>query len=99
LVSKLYVKFYRITDHEETFAPIDEWDTIWTTLALETHHKWVLVLQINVKLTFLKIYIEEEVYAQQPFILKYKENPFFSVNWRRNCMGWKKILQLGIQEF
>jgi hypothetical protein len=28
LVSKLYVKFYRITDHEETFAPIDEWDTI-----------------------------------------------------------------------
>ena len=49
----------------ETFAPVACMDTIKTILAIVSQKKWH-VYQMDVKSTFLKGYLEEEVYVEQP---------------------------------
>ena len=58
-------------DFNKTFVPIACMDTVRTVLAIATQNKWP-VYQMDVKLTFLNEYLEEEVYY---FI--YKKNDFF----------------------
>ena len=52
-------------DFNETFAPIARMDTVRTVLAIVAQNKWP-VYQMDVKLTFLNGYLEEEVYVEQP---------------------------------
>ena len=52
-------------DFNETFAPVARMDTIRTVLAIAAQNKWH-VYQMDVKLTFLNGYLEEEVYVEQP---------------------------------
>ena len=52
-------------DFNETFSPIACMDTVRTILSIATPNKWH-VYQIDVKLTFLNDYLEEEVYVEHP---------------------------------
>ena len=52
-------------DFNETFAPIARMDTVRTVLAIAVQNKWH-VHQMDVKLAFLNVYLEEEVYVEQP---------------------------------
>jgi hypothetical protein len=62
-------------DYEETFAPIERYSYIITIIALAAKMKWKLH-QMDVKITFLNSFIEEEVYIEQPqgFEVEDKEN-------------------------
>jgi hypothetical protein len=52
-------------DYEETFAPVARYTSIRTIITLATKMKWKLH-QMDVKTTFLKGVIEEEVYIEKP---------------------------------
>ena len=49
----------------ETFAPVARMDTVITVLPIAAQNKWSSY-QMDVKSTFLKGYLEEEVYVEQP---------------------------------
>ena len=51
-------------DFNETFVHVAQKDTVKTNLAIATQNKWH-VYQIDVKLTFLNGYLEEEVYVEK----------------------------------
>lgn len=50
-------------DYNETFAPVAQLDTIKALLELATQKRWK-IFQLNVKLTFLNGYLEEEIYRE-----------------------------------
>eukprot|EP00253_Pinus_taeda_P018256 PITA_18256 len=52
-------------DYDETFAPVERYSSIRSTLALSAKMSWK-TLQMDVKTTFLNGKIEEEVYIEQP---------------------------------
>ena len=52
-------------DYEETFAPFSRYSSIRTIISLAVEMGWH-VHQMDVKTTFLKRVIEEEVYTEQP---------------------------------
>ena len=52
-------------DYDETFAPIAQFTSIRTIIALASVMGWKLY-QMDVKTTFLNGEIEEEVYVEQP---------------------------------
>ena len=52
-------------EFKETFASVACMDIVRTILAIAAQNKWH-VHQMDVKLTFLNGYLEEEVYVEQP---------------------------------
>ena len=52
-------------DINDTFGHVALMDTFITIMAIITQNKWH-VYQMDVKLTFLNGYLEEEVYVEQP---------------------------------
>ena len=52
-------------NYEETFAPVAQYTSIRSIMALASMMKWDLH-QMDVKTTFLNGVIEEEVYIEQP---------------------------------
>ena len=52
-------------DYEETFSPRERYTSIRTIMAFASMMKWSLH-QMDVKTTFLNVFIEEEVYIEQP---------------------------------
>ena len=52
-------------DYEENFAPVAQYSSIRTILALSTQMGWH-IHQMDVKTVFLNGIIEEEVYIEQP---------------------------------
>jgi len=52
-------------DYEETFAPVARYTSIRAILSIDAVMKWKLH-QMDVKTTFLKGVVEEEVYVKQP---------------------------------
>jgi len=64
LVEKGYAQ-QRGIDYNETYAPVARFDTIITILALTTQYKW-LVYQFDVKSTFLKGELKEDLYVHEP---------------------------------
>ncbi|KAA0026211.1 reverse transcriptase [Cucumis melo var. makuwa] len=64
LVAKGYSQRKGI-DYDEVFAPIARLETIRLLIALAAQNNWK-IFQMDVKLAFLKGYLEEEVYLEQP---------------------------------
>jgi len=72
LVEKGYAQ-QRGIDYNETYAPVARFDTIITILALTTKYKW-LVYQFDVKSTFLKGELKEDLYVHEPQVYEEIEN-------------------------
>jgi hypothetical protein len=51
--------------HDETFAPVDRYTSIWSIIAITTEMGW-RIHQMDVKTVFLNGFIEEEVYIEKP---------------------------------
>ncbi|KAL0561666.1 hypothetical protein IC582_002106 [Cucumis melo] len=64
LVAKGYSQRKGI-DYDEVFAPVARLETIRLLIALAAQNNWK-IFQMDVKLAFLKGYLEEEVYLEQP---------------------------------
>lgn len=64
LVVKGFHQTYRV-DFYEVFAPVARWDTIRLILGLAAQEDWV-VLQLNLKSTFLHGELSEDVFVEQP---------------------------------
>ena len=52
-------------DLNETFSPVAHMDTIKIVLAIVAQNKWH-AYQMDVKSAFLNVYLDEEVYVEQP---------------------------------
>ena len=52
-------------DYEETFAPVSIYTSIRSVLSLAAVMKWK-IHQRDVKIAFLNVVVEEEVYVEQP---------------------------------
>ena len=52
-------------DYNKTFAPIDRLDTVRMVLAIAAQKKWS-VYQMDVKLVFFNLFLQEKVYVKQP---------------------------------
>lgn len=63
LVVKGYSQVFGV-DFSETFASVARLDTVRMLLALAAHNAWK-IYQLDVKSTFLNVYLEEEIYVEQ----------------------------------
>jgi len=68
LVEKGYAQREGV-DYNETFSPVEKLDTIMMVLALVPQYKWT-IFQMDVKLAFLNVYVDEEIYVEQ--VLKFQ---------------------------
>ena len=64
LVVKCYNQIFGV-DYSDTFAPVARLETIKLLLVVVAQNDW-RVSQLNVKLAFLKGYLHEEIYVEQP---------------------------------
>ena len=80
LVAKGFSQQYGV-DYNETFAPVARLDTVRTILAISTQNDWK-VYQMDVKITFLNGFIDEEVYVKQPpsYEVSGHENKVYKLN-------------------
>jgi len=62
LVTKGFAQEYGV-DYNETFALVTRQDTFRMALSIACQNKW-MVYQMDVKSTFLNVYLEEEAYVQ-----------------------------------
>eukprot|EP01018_Ginkgo_biloba_P030139 Gb_08011 [translate_table: standard] len=62
LVAKGYAQQEGV-DYTETFAPVENMDTIKTVLVLATQHGWI-IYQMDVKSALLNGYVDEEIYVE-----------------------------------
>jgi len=69
-VAKGYSQKHKI-NYDEVFAPDAKLKTIRLIIVIVAQHRW-RIYQMNVKLTFLKGFLEEEVYIEQPMRYKVK---------------------------
>ena len=67
-------------DFEETFSLFAQFETVKTLLALATQLKWP-IYQLDVKVTFLNVKLENEVYIAQPkgFAINGKEEKVYKL--------------------
>ena len=65
--ARLEVKGYsqECIDYDEVFALVANLETIRVLISLASQNKW-RIYQMDVKSSFLNVYIEEEVYIDQP---------------------------------
>ena len=52
-------------DYQETFAPLERYDTIKLILAFASHSSW-RIHHLDVKSAFLNGLLAEEIYVEQP---------------------------------
>jgi hypothetical protein len=50
-------------EYSKTFAPVERFDTIKTSLSIATEHKWI-ISQMDLNHVFLNGYIDKEVYVE-----------------------------------
>lgn len=84
LVGKGFKQRYGI-DYEDTFNPVVKAATIRIILSIAVSRGWSL-RQLDVQNAFLHGYLEEEVYMQQPQVLKMSLNPTIFANLTSPCM-------------
>jgi hypothetical protein len=82
-------------DFDETSAPVARLESIRMLLAYATHHGFKLY-QMDIKSTFLNGPIKEEVYVEQPPILKVKDILTMYINSIRRSMGLSKHQEHGM---
>ena len=75
-------------DYEETFSPVARYSSIRSILALSVH-MGRNIHQMDVKTTFLKGFIEEEVYIEQPEGFETFENESHVCRLKRALYGLK----------
>ena len=66
-------------DYEETFTPIARYTSIRSVLALDIVMKWK-IHQMDVKTNFLNGVVEEEVYVEQPLVLRHMTGSLMCVD-------------------
>jgi hypothetical protein len=76
-------------DYEETFSPVARYTSIKTIIALAAKMKWKLH-QMDVKTTFLKGVIEEEVYIEKPQGLEVEDRKSHVCKLRKALYGLKQ---------
>jgi len=83
-------------DFGETFASVARLEAIHILLAYASSHD-IKLFQMDVKSAFLKGYINELVYVEQPPILKTLRTPSMSTRCPRRSMVSSKLLELGMR--
>ena len=73
-------------EYDETFAPFSRYSSIRSILSLSTQMGWQ-IHQMDVKTTFLNGVIEEEVYIEQPEVLRPLTGSRMCADSREHCMG------------
>ena len=87
-VAKGYAQKWGI-DYNETYALVARFDTIITILALTTKYKW-LVYQFDVKSTFLKGELKEDLYVHEPQVYEEVENEHKVYKLKKALYGLKQ---------
>ena len=72
-------------DFDETFAPVARIEAIRLLLAFACHMNFKL-FQMDVKSVFLNGFIQEEVYVEQPLILRILKNLIMFINSKKLYM-------------
>ena len=77
-------------DFDETFAPVAILEAIRMFLAYASHNNFK-VYQMDVKLTFLNGYLEEEVYMEEPEGFQLTNNPDHVCKLKKELYGLKQV--------
>ena len=80
--------------YEETFSPITRYSSIRTILSLSVQMGWH-IHQMDVKTVFLKGFIEEEVYIEQPEGFEIFSSESHVCRLKRALYGLKQVPLLG----
>jgi hypothetical protein len=94
LVAKGYAQIACL-DFEETFAPVARLKSIRILLAYDAHHSFRL-FQMDVKSAFLNGPMKEEVYLEQPLILRMIGTPTMCSSSLRRSMDLSKPQEHGM---
>ena len=76
-------------DYEETFAPMARYTLIRAIMALDAKLGWKLH-QMDVKTTFLKGVVEEEVYVEQPLGFETNDRQTHLCRLKKTLYGLKQ---------
>ena len=79
LVAKEYAQHYGV-DYFETFSPVARFEAVQMLLSIACQMEWK-VYQFDVKSAFLKGYLDEDVYVDQPkgFVIQGNENKVYKL--------------------
>ena len=76
-------------DYDENFAPISQFTSIHTIIALASAMRWRLY-EMDVKIAFLNGEIEEEIYVEQPKGFKVHEKESHVCRLKKALYGLKQ---------
>jgi hypothetical protein len=77
-------------DFEETFVPVARLKSIRILLAYAAHHSFKL-FQMDMKIAFFNGPIKEEVYVEQPLVLRMTGTPTMCISSLRRSMDLSKL--------
>lgn len=82
-------------DYEETFSPVARYSFIEQVLSISFETRWT-IQQMDVKITFLNVIIEEEVYIKQPEGFEVHDRDTCLCSFNKLLCGLKKVPRHGI---
>lgn len=77
-------------DYEENFSPVPKYSFIEEFLSIAFETRWN-IHKIDVKITFISVIIEEEVYIEQPYGFEVNDRETYVCSFNKSLYGLKQV--------